>query len=142
MKESIIASADAVSRFCRLQMNIKRDMPIRASEMGVLIYIQKSDVPATPLMISNFFGIAKPSVTNMINALVNKDFIMKIPSKEDKRSYSLEVTPKGHELVEYTYDEYLRILQLLEEKMGCQEFKLFIQLLQKANAVLSEEREG
>lgn len=140
MKENIIACEDAVSRFCRLQMNVKRDIPIRASEMGALIYVEKSDKPATPLMISNFFGIAKPSVTDMVNSLVKKDYLIKIPSKVDKRSYALKVTLKGHELLENTYNEYFRTLELLEERMGYQEFNLFIQLLQKANNILSEER--
>ena len=140
MKENIITCEEAVSRFCRLQMNVKRDMPIRASEMGALIYVEKSDEPATPLMISNFFGIAKPSVTDMINSLVKKDYLMKIPSKADKRSYTLKVTLKGHELLGSTYTEYFRTLEILEERMGYEEFKLFTKLLQKANNILSEER--
>lgn len=140
MKENIIACEDAVTRFCRHQMNLKREIPIRASEMGALIYVQKSDVPATPLMISNFFGIAKPSVTDMINSLVKKDYLIKIPSKVDKRSYTLEVTLKGNELLETTHNEYFRTLELLEERMGDQEFELFIRLIQKANNILSEER--
>ena len=140
MKEDIIACEDVVSRFCRLQMNVKRDIPIRASEMGALIYVQKSDEPATPLMISNFFGIAKPSVTDMINSLVKKDYLIKIPSKVDRRSYTLKLTLKGQELLESTYNEYFRSLEILEERMGYEEFKLFIQLLQKANDILREER--
>ena len=140
MKENIIACEEAVSRFCRLQMNVKRDMPIRASEMGALIYVEKSDEPATPLMISNFFGIAKPSVTDMINSLVKKDYLMKIPSKADKRSYTLKVTLKGHELLGSTYTEYFRTLEILEERMGDEEFELLTKLLQKANNILSEER--
>ncbi|MDF2545136.1 MAG: transcriptional regulator, MarR family [Anaerosolibacter sp.] len=141
MRESIIASADAVSRFCRLQMNIKKEIPIRSSEMGVLIYVEKSDVPVTPLMISNFFGISKPSVTDMVNALLKNNYLSKTLSQTDKRSYSLSVTQKGHELVESTYSEYFRTMELLEEKMGYHEFELFIQLIGKANRVLSEERE-
>ncbi|MCM0650194.1 MarR family winged helix-turn-helix transcriptional regulator [Clostridium swellfunianum] len=140
MKENIIACEDAITRFCRLQMNIRRELPIRASEMGVLIYVEKSDKEATPLMISNFFGIAKPSVTDMVNSLVNKDYLVKIPSIADKRSYTLGVTPKGEELLETTYKEYFIGIELLEEKMGYEEFKLFTQLLQKANQILSEER--
>ncbi len=140
MKENIIACEDAVSRFCRLQMNVKRDIPIRASEMGALIYVEKSDEPATPLMISSFFGIAKPSVTDMVNSLVEKDYLIKIPSKVDRRSYTLKVTIKGHELLETTYNEYFRTIELLEERMGYEEFKLFIQLLKEANNILSEER--
>jgi DNA-binding MarR family transcriptional regulator len=140
MKENIIACEDAISRFCRLQMNLKREMPIRASEMGALIYVEKSNNQATPLMISNFFGIAKPSVTDMVNSLIKKNYLIKIPSEVDKRSYTLEVTSKGHELLETTYKDYFRGIEILEERMGDQEFKLFIQLLQKANDILSEER--
>lgn len=95
MNEDIITCMDVVSRFCRLNMNVKRNIPIRASEMGALICVQKSSVPATPLMISNFFGIAKPSVTDMVNSLIEKNYLIKIPSKVDKRSYTLEVTLKG-----------------------------------------------
>lgn len=141
MRGNIIVGADAVSRFCRLQMNIKKDIPVRSSEMGVLIYIHKSGMPVTPLMISGFFGISKPSVTDMVNALIKKDYLLKEPSKSDKRSYTLSVTPKGQELVETTYNEYFKTMELLEEKMGCQEFHLFIELLQRANKILSEERE-
>jgi DNA-binding MarR family transcriptional regulator len=140
MKENIITSMDAVSRFCRLQMNTKKNIPIRSSEMGFLIYVQKCDVQVTPLMISNFFGIAKPSVTDMVNSLIKKDYLNKIPSKADRRSYTLQITEKGNELVEATYKEYFRNMELLEEKMGCQEFKLFIQLLQEASRILSEEQ--
>lgn len=139
MKESIIDSRDVVSRFCRLQMNKKMAIPIRASEMGALIYVQKSEDKVTPLMISNFFGIAKPSVTDMVDSLIKKTYLIKIPSKTDRRSYTVEVTEKGHELLESTTKEYLRTMDLLEEKMGYQKFSLFIQLLQEANELLSEE---
>lgn len=139
MREDIIACMDTVSRFCRLQMNIKRDLSIRASEMGVLIYVEKSNMPATPLMISNFFGIAKPSVTDMVNSLAKEEYLIKIPSKDDKRSYTLDVTPKGRKLLEATYKEYFKSMEILEENMGDQKFKLFIQLLKEANNILSEE---
>ena len=72
MKESILDSRDVVSRFCRLQMNKKMAIPIRASEMGALIYVQKSEDKVTPLMISTLLGIAKPSVTDMVNTLIKK----------------------------------------------------------------------
>ncbi|SIN88889.1 DNA-binding transcriptional regulator, MarR family [Carnobacterium alterfunditum] len=139
MKESIMDSRDVVSRFCRLQMNKKMAIPIRASEMGALIFVQKSEDKVTPLMISNFFGIAKPSVTDMIDSLIKKTYLIKIPSKIDRRSYTVEVTGKGYELLESTAKEYLKTMDLLEEKMGDQKFSLFIQLLQEANELLSEE---
>lgn len=42
MKENIFACEDAVAKFCGLQMNVKSDIPIRASEMGALIFVEKS----------------------------------------------------------------------------------------------------
>lgn len=141
MKEDIIASAEIVSRFCRIQMNMKRDIPIRSSEMGALIFVEKSEEPVTPLMISNFFGISKPSVTDMVNALIKKDYLTKTPSEKDKRSYFVFATPKGHELVEAAFKEYVKAIELLKEKMGIQEFELFIQLMEKANNVLGGEEE-
>lgn len=141
MREYIIASADAVSRFCRLQMNVKRDIPIRPSEMGVLILIQKNQEPVTPLMISSFFNISKPSVTDLVNSLIHKGYLEKIPSQRDRRSYMLKATAKAQVLVDSTYNEYFKAMELLEEKMGSEEFQLFIKLIQKANLVLSEERE-
>jgi hypothetical protein len=41
MDNEIIISADVVAMFCRLHMNLRRDIPIRPSEMGVLIFTQK-----------------------------------------------------------------------------------------------------
>ena len=140
MKESIIACEEAVSRFCRLQMNVKRDLPIRASEMGALIFVGKCQEPTTPLMISNFFGIAKPSVTEMVNSLLKKDYLIKIPSQVDKRSYTLKVTAKGQDLLHSTYRDYFKALEILEERMGAEEFQVFVQLLEKANNILGEER--
>jgi DNA-binding MarR family transcriptional regulator len=121
-------------------MNIKRDLPIRSSEMGVLIFTQKQSEPVTPLMISNFFRIAKPSVTSMVNALIKKDYLMKAPSATDGRSYTVSATDKGTELVESTYNQYFRTMEILKEKMGSKEFNLFIDLIHKANNILSEEK--
>ncbi|MBK1811167.1 winged helix-turn-helix transcriptional regulator [Clostridium sp. YIM B02505] len=140
MDKDIIISADAVSMFCRLQMNVKRDIPIRPSEMGVLIFTKVQDEPVTPLMISNFFKIAKPSVTAMVNTLIKKDYLIKTPSPTDGRSYTVCTTEKGKELVESTYNEYFKTMELLKTKLGSEEFHKFIELVQKANSILSEDR--
>lgn len=137
----IIESAEIVSRFCRLQINMKRNIPIRPSEMGALIYVVRSEEPVTPLMISSFFGISKPSVTDMINSLIIKDYLIKTQSDLDKRSFIVSATTRGYELVETEFKEYVKNLELLKRKMGYKEFELFIEMLEKANKVLSGEIE-
>lgn len=141
MDNDIILSADSVALFCRLQMNMKRELPIRPSEMGVLIFTQQHNLPVTPLMISNFFKITKPSVTTMINSLVKNKYLVKIPSQTDGRSYILSTTKLGSEIVAATYNEYFRTMELLKKEMGEDEFHNLISLIQKANIILSKEKE-
>ena len=140
MREKVMLAAEEIAMFCRLQMHAKKELPIRSSEMGVLIYVQKQNEAVTPLMISNFFQIAKPSVTAMINELIKKNYLNKVPSATDGRSYYVSITMRGQELVASTHDEYFKAIAMLEDKMGDKDFKSFIQLIQKANTILSEER--
>ena len=140
MDLSLITGADAVGMFCRLHMNSKRDIPIRPSEMGVLIFTQKQLQPVTPLQISQFFNIAKPSVSAMVKVLLKQGYLIKEDSIEDKRSYQLSVTEKGSALVESTFSEYLKNMTLLKEKMGAAEFDQFIALIKLSNDILEGEK--
>ena len=140
MKEKTMQAAEEIGMFCRLQMHIKKGLPIRSSEMGALIYVQKQQEAVTPMMISIFFQIAKPSVTAMINELVKKGYLVKIPSEKDKRSYTVCITQKGEDLVESTHDKYFKSIELLKEEMGTRNFDHFITLIQQANSILKEEK--
>ncbi|KAB3530775.1 winged helix-turn-helix transcriptional regulator [Alkaliphilus pronyensis] len=138
MQENIMLAAEEIAMFCRLQMYVKKGLPIRSSEMGVLIYVQKQVEPVTPLMISNFFQIAKPSVTTMINGLTKKNYLTKVPSPTDGRSYIVSITDKGQRLVASTHDDYFKIIELLKDKMGVEDFTVFLNLLKSANDILKE----
>ncbi len=136
----LIESADAIGMFCRQHMHAKKDLPIRASEMGVLIFTHKQDARVTPLSISQFFKISKPSVTTMVNALLKGGYLSKEASETDKRSYTLGVTEKGRLLLEETFSSYIKTVALLRDRMGADDFQRFIALMNQANLILEEER--
>ncbi|OJF94172.1 MarR family winged helix-turn-helix transcriptional regulator [Alkalibacterium sp. 20] len=138
MNNMLIDSADIISLFCRLQLTTKPDIPIRSSEMGVLIFIQKQESAATPMNISQFFKITKPSVTSMVNALVKKEYVLKEQSVADKRSYVLNITGKGNKLVESTFNDYYKSIELLRDNMGKDKFHQFIESMQLANDILEK----
>jgi DNA-binding MarR family transcriptional regulator len=140
MQKKTMLAAEEIGMFCRLQMHVKKGLPIRSSEMGALIYVQKQQEAVTPMLISNFFQIAKPSVTAMINELVKKGYLVKVPSEKDKRSYTVSTTKKGEDLVESTHNDYFRSIEILKEKMGEEDFEQFYTLLQRANEILKEEK--
>ncbi len=132
----LIRSAEAVSMFCRLNINTKKNLPIRSSEMGMLIFIVKTEHPVSPVMVAEFFKVSKPMVASMISNLSKEDYIIKVPSSEDKRSFTLSPTEKAVSLVETTYCEYLKTMQLLADKLGHEKFTCLIGLLEQANDIL------
>ena len=138
MEQDLIQSMDTIGMFCRLRVNMKPNIPIRPSEMGLLIFVQKQNIEVTPRMISQFLRISKPSVTSLVNSLVNQGYLSKKPSKIDQRSYVLTMTKSGNQLVESTFEEYYKSIALLKENMGEHEFRTFIELMQKANSILEE----
>lgn len=141
MNDNLIKGAEAVSLFCRLNINTKRDLPVRSSEMGLLILIVKSQAPVTSIMAADFFKVSKPMIATMVAALFKKGYLKKMPSADDKRSYILRATDKAVLLVEEAYQEYFRVMELLSAKMG-KDYETLVELLDQANRALLEAKEN
>lgn len=138
--ESYIKGAEVISLFCRMNMNRKCDLPIRSSEMGLLIFLVRSKEPPTPLEVARFFRISKPMVTSMTRVLERNEYLIKKPSQIDGRSFTICPTEKARLLVEQTYEEYLRTIGLLQDKLGVSDYETLIALLERANSILLEEQ--
>lgn len=141
MNDAIYA-AEQVSLFCRLNLHSKRELPIRSSEMGMLIYLCHTDEEKTPMGVARYFRVSKAMVTNMVSSLVKKGYLEKKPSPEDGRSWLLIPTGKAKDLVERTYREYYKTMSTLQEQMGAEEFSLFLTLMKRANQILLEEKDN
>lgn len=139
MFDQNLEDADILSRFCRYQLVARRNLPIRSSEMGLLIYVSKQAKPITPLSISDFFHISKPTVTELIRSLIGLGYLVKSTSPSDRRSYGLEITKAGRELVETALDAYLRSLEILKMGLGSDDYHTLITIINKANKVLEME---
>jgi DNA-binding MarR family transcriptional regulator len=137
-----VKGAEVISLFCRINVNTRRDISVRSSEMGMLIYLVKSGLDATPVKIAEFFKVTKPMVTSMANSLSKKGYIIKEPSKTDKRSVTLKPTEKAIQLVEQTYAEYYKNMNLLIEGMGIEKFETLVNLLEMANTILVEGKKN
>ncbi|RGW14550.1 MarR family winged helix-turn-helix transcriptional regulator [Enterococcus asini] len=131
--------ANIVSLFCRLNLHGKKNLPLRSSEMGLLIYTVKSHTPVTPVMAANYFKVSKPMIASMVKQLTNQNYVTKVPSLEDKRSYTLQPTPKAIKLTDSIYDEYFKDMRRLLNGMGVEKFTDMLILLEEANKLLLEE---
>lgn len=140
--DNLIRAAKQVSLFSRININMKKELPIRSSEMGMLIYLVKTSGDKTPIGVAKFFHFTKSMATNMVTSLSEKGYIEKIRSNTDKRSILLKPTKKAIELVEATYEEYFKTMAMLKAQMGEEKFKEFLALLEMANGILLEVKDN
>lgn len=126
------------SKFSKGYMELKKELPIRPSEMGVLNIIVQREGQFTPVMIAELLDVSKPMITAHITVLEKKGYIKKEYSKEDKRSFYVTPTDKAIGLVKVTAEKTERHLQYLETKLGAEAFETLLNILNDSNKILSE----
>ena len=141
MQDIRIEAAETVSLFCRLNQRVKKELPIRSSEMGLLILLVTSEEPLSSVEAAQFFQVSKPVITAMVKSLTAKGYLGKEPRAHDRRSFLLVPERKAVELVHTTCSEYLYTMTLLQEHMGREAFVEMIRLLTQANAVIQKEED-
>ncbi len=129
----------AFSKFSIGYMSLKKDLPIRPSEMGVLNIVEHHKEDLTPLALAEMMGVSKPMITAHIQALTEKGYIYKEISGGDKRSFFVRSTEKGKELAKNFEARCTEYLKKIEMKLGKAEFRVFIQMLENAQSVFDEK---
>lgn len=124
-----------LSMFSKGYMELKKDLPIRPSEMAVLNIIVQRDGKYTPLMIAELLAVSKPMITALITALGKKGYITKEHLTEDKRSFYVVPTSKAKKLVLATAETTKRNLQCLENELG-EDYERLLEILENTNKIL------
>ena len=120
-------------------MELKKDLPIRPSEMGVLNIITETSGPHTPIMLAELLKVSKPMITAHLTSLGSKGYITKQPSLEDKRAYYILPTEKASALVKRAKDDLYRRLDQLVDGLGEDQFNLLVKLAGEASSILEVE---
>lgn len=139
MDKYVTANA-VLSIFSKNYMELKKELPIRPSEMGVLNIITETAGPHTPVRLAGLLGVSKPMITAHLTSLDNKGYILKQPSPEDKRVYYILPTEKGLELVENARLDLNRQLECLKGGMGQEKFEMLVMLAREANKIMEDQR--
>ena len=129
-------SANAVfSKFAKHYESLKKDLPIRPSEMEVLKIIVKEE-KYTPIMLASMLEVSKPMVAAHISSLEEKGYIYKEIAKGDKRSFFVLPTDKAKQIVQESEKNIFAHLEKLEKEIGEYEFSLLVSLLEEAHRIL------
>lgn len=127
----------SLSMFSKNYMSLKRNLPIRPSEMAVLNIITQTSGEYTPVIIAKMLNVSKPMITAHISVLVKKGYVDKCSCGQDHRAYYLFPTKKAIDLVEKEKLIMIDQLKKLENKMGQQQFETLVAMTQKANEIIT-----
>lgn len=130
------------SKFSKNYMDLKKELPIRPSEMAVLNIITQRDGQYTPLMIAELLGVSKPMIAAHIQVLLKKGYIYKKPSLEDKRSFYVLPTDKAVQLTNKFEIKQTEYLKTIEAALSENEFDELIRLLNKSLPALNKLKEN
>ena len=129
--------ANAVlSVFCKNYMGLKKGLPVRPSEMGVLNIISETEGPHTPVKLAEMLKVSKPMITAHIISLENKGYITKSPSPQDKRAYHILPTEKAQALVQKAKADLTHKHDRLIDGLGQDDFNALVALAEKANKII------
>lgn len=129
------------SKFSRNYMELKKDLPIRPSEMAVLNIITQRGGSFTPLMIAELLGVSKPMIAAHIQVLLKKGYIYKEALPEDKRSFYVLPTEKALTLADKFNMKQAEHLKEIESEIGEADFNELIRLLNKTLPILDKMKE-
>lgn len=129
------------SKFARNYMELKKELPIRPSEMAVLNIITQRDGKYTPFMIADLLGVSKPMIAAHLRVLLKKEYIYKELSKDDKRSYFVLPTDKANKLTDTFNLKQNRYLLNIETELGKSDFEKIVYLLNKTLPMLEKMKE-
>ena len=125
-------AADSIAQFCRNQVNVKRNLPIRSSDMGVMIYLSHHQ-NAKVKDVSDFFDVAGATDTEMIQRLEKSGMIVIHQDGQDRRVKRIQLSELGKRFVDETRVDYLDSIQSIRQTLGDADFERFISLIQRIN---------
>ncbi len=140
--DQYFAANAVLSKFSRYYMDLKKNLPIRPSEMAVLNILTVTPGPHTPAMLAERLRVSKPMITALVTALSKKGYVTKERSQEDRRAYYVRLTKKAEALVETASADTNKHLDQLIAAMGQTEFDMLVDLTRKANEILEANRGG
>jgi len=86
--------------------------------------------------LANYLKLTKPTVKVAIDKFIERDYVFKVLSDEDRRSSHLHLTEKGKLINQMHEYAHKRIAESIGRKLSKEELVIFVGLL---NKVLSEE---
>ncbi len=116
----------------------ERDSSLSAAEAFAVDVIYLLQEP-TIKEFADCLGISQPNATYKVNHLIQKGYVQKTPSQEDRREAHLHVTEKYMRYWEESNQTLNRALETLQKRFSPEEVETFTRVLQELSNLRVEE---
>lgn len=147
LPSKIVAGLERVANAFRVLLwTYAKDLGLSPIQIQLLIFVKyHPEEQCTVSALAKAFNLTKPTISDAVRVLHQKNLIEKAPSSTDKRGYSIFLTPTGVEVVDRT-EQFPEPVNAIVEKWSSQEqvqfFTSLNQLIFQLNraGVLSVQR--
>jgi len=115
----------------------ERDSSLSAAEAFAVDVIYLLQEP-TIKEFADCLGISQPNATYKVNHLIQKGYVQKTPSQEDRREAHLHVTDKYMRYWNESNGSLTRALAVLQDRFSADEVATFTRMLQELTEILPE----
>ena len=129
----------------RFMYNFKprpKQSDLRPSEIMVLMmiahYVEQNKSSPFPSQISKALNLSRPAITPILNQLEKTGYITRQFDSIDRRKTRIEIQQKAMEAFMANCNMYQKQIDLLKNQMQ-DDFGLLLQLMEKANQILSNQ---
>lgn len=132
--EELIYVIQSITRNIReLKEKEIENMELQDFSFSYFRYIEAVNMLEKPTFVelTMKMGLSKPTVTIMVNKLIDKGFIQKTKSPEDGRIYYLSLTAKGKEIIDSYNDIYKKYTEQIADRFNKKEMDILISLLKR-----------
>ena len=81
--------------------------------------------------LATYLNVSKPTVTFALNKMEKQGFVIKTQSDEDRRFFSIQLTPKGKELAKFHDEIHKSYSDIFKQVLNKKELKTLEALLGK-----------
>ncbi len=142
MQDLALELAQTLQIFPRIKYIAHRNAAISRSEIGLLGCVYRAETKGKPYLtpsgIGKRLGISRPAVTAVINHALDEEFITRNIDMVDKRRVQIALTDKGRAQFEQIWQQVVGTVDKLLEKLGEQDGRELVRLLQNSLEVLRD----
>ncbi len=102
---------------------------LTSAQYGIMKSINETP-DISPTQLSEITFKDKTTITRMIDTLVKRGLLIRVPKKDDRRAYKIQWTTKGEKLMQDIMPITEALVTKIRSQFSCDELNTFLKVLQ------------